>query len=325
MIIDAYSHVCPKELAEAIAEANPTGEVKALDNSYLWDGERRLEYMDKHQIDWQVLTLVRPPMWLGMEPSTIHRLTRLANDSIAALAVTHSDRFVGVAVLPMVDDTMIEELRRARFELGLEGVMIFSNIEGQPLDDPSMWPLYQEAATMELPIWIHPQHGHSYPWIKRDLLDRMFGWPFETSLAMARLVYGGVLEAFPDLAFITHHLGGMVPYCAGRIDHMDHDRSGTPSALLGDTSDVALTGRVIEHFRRFYADTMVGGEVSALRCGLDFFGADRVMYGTDFPMGANDGEDGPVFVLDSIHALDLAPADEQLILSGNVLRVLHRA
>jgi aminocarboxymuconate-semialdehyde decarboxylase len=79
---------------------------------------------------------------------------------------------------------------------------------------------------------------------------------------------------------------------------------------------------VIEQLKRFYGDAMVGGSVSALRCGLDFFGAEHVMYGTDFPMGASDGESGPVKVLSSIRELDISDTDRELILNGNMRRLL---
>ena len=132
-----------------------------------------------------------------MERADIHRLTRVANDSIAEFVALQPDRFIGVGVLPVVDDVMMEEFERIHGELGLKGVLIFSNIEGKPLDDESMWPLYERAAELDFPIWIHPQHANYYPWIRKDVLDRVLAWPFDTSLAMARLVYGGVFEKHP--------------------------------------------------------------------------------------------------------------------------------
>jgi predicted TIM-barrel fold metal-dependent hydrolase len=325
MVIDAYSHVCPAALLEAMTEQAPSAEAGALKNSYLWDADRRLRYMDRIGVDVQVLVLVRPPMWLGMERETMHRLTRIANDAIAAMAASHPDRLIGVGVLPAVDDEMMAEFQRLHSELGLPGVLIFSNIDGKPLDDESMWPLYAEAAARDVPIWIHPQHGHSYPWLKRDLIDRLFGWPFETTLAMSRLVYGGVLEKYPDLVFVTHHLGGMVPYYAERIDAMSQEVLRYRDNALTEASQAKLSVPVSDYFRKFYNDTMVNGSLPALRCGMEFFGAERMMYGTDFPMGPNDGEDWPVSVLNSIREFDISPSDRELILSGNFRRITGQA
>lgn len=323
MIVDAYSHVCPKPLLAAISERHPGAEVAALwKNSYLFDGERRLRYMDRIGVDQQVLVLVRPPMWLGMPRPVIHQLTRIANDSIAEMAATWPDRFLPVGVLPVVDDDMMAEFGRLTGELGVRGVLIFSNIEGLPLDDASMWPLYHEAAQRDVPIWIHPQHGHSYPWLKKDLVDRLFGWPFETTLAMSRLVFGGVLERYPDLKFVTHHLGGMVPFYASRADAMSHEIARYRAASLTGSSP-PLPGRPSDYFRKFFNDSMVNGSAAAMRCGLEFFGAERVMYGTDFPMGSNDGEDWPVEVLDTIRSLGLSTADSDLVLGANLHRIMR--
>jgi aminocarboxymuconate-semialdehyde decarboxylase len=323
VIVDAYSHVCPERLLDAISERHPGDEAAALrKNTYLFDGGARIRYMDRIGVDQQVLTLVRPPMWLGMPRPVIHDLTRVANDSIAEMAATWPDRFIAVGVLPVVDDEMMAEFRRLHTDLGVRGVLIFSNIEGLPLDDPSMWPLYEEAAAADVPIWIHPQHGHSYPWLKRDLLDRLFGWPFETTLAMSRLVFGGVLQRYPDLKFVTHHLGGMVPYYASRADAMSQEIARYRDASLTEASE-PLAGKPTDYFRKFYNDSMVNGSAAAMRCGLEFFGSQRVMYGTDFPMGSNNGEDWPVEVLDTIRSLGLGAGDLELVLGGNLRRIMR--
>jgi predicted TIM-barrel fold metal-dependent hydrolase len=323
VIVDAYSHVCPEGLLNAIEELHPTAEAAALrKNSYLFDADRRLRYMDRIGVDQQVLTLVRPPMWLGMPRPVVHKLTRIANDSIAEMAARHPDRLIAVGVMPVVDDETMAEFSRLRDDLGIRGVLIFSNINGLPLDDASMWPLYAEAAAHDVPIWIHPQHGHSYPWLKQDLLDRLFGWPFETTLAMSRLVFGGVLQRYPDLKFVTHHLGGMVPFYASRADAMSQEIARYREASLTAASE-PLAGRPSDYFRKFYNDSMVNGSAAAMRCGLEFFGAQQVMYGTDFPMGPNDGEEWPVEVLDTIGSLGLGQTDLDNVLAGNVRRILR--
>lgn len=326
MVIDAYSHACPQALIEALERVHPSAEARALrTNSYQWDTDRRRRYMDRIGVDQQVLVLVRPPMWLGMARPDVHELTRIANDGLAEMAGEDPDRFIGVGVLPVVDEVTMVELDRMRTELGLAGVLVFTNVEGEPLDADEMWPLYEYAAANDFPIWIHPQHGHSYPWLNRDLVDRLFGWPFETSIAMARLVYGGVFERFPDIKFVTHHLGGMVPYYAKRIEGMNEEVARYRALGISGQSSVQLTGSVVDHFRRFYNDSMVNGNASAMSCGLDFFGADHVLYGTDFPMGPNDGEDWPLEVLETIRGLDLSPADRDLVLGGNLLRLIGRS
>jgi aminocarboxymuconate-semialdehyde decarboxylase len=319
VIVDAYSHVIPSVFLEAVQDSFPTAEASALNNSYLWDGEARLRYLDKVGIDHQVLTLVRPPMWLGMPQPEQVRLTRLANESLAAMAAEHPDRFTAVGVLPSVDDELMREYEYMRSELGLKGVLIFTNVDGKPLDDASMWPLYEAAAGDNLPIWIHPQHGVSHDWVRGDRLERLFAWPYETSLAMGRLVSGGVIERFPDIKFITHHAGGDTAFFAGRIAGEDVDYDDSEEAAQRSIVD---RSKVAGQYRAFYGDTMVNGWVPALRCATEFFGADHLVFGTDFPMGPKSGELWPPEVLRSVYELGL-PADQlDGVLSGNIHRLL---
>jgi aminocarboxymuconate-semialdehyde decarboxylase len=318
MVIDAHSHICPAELIDAIASVRPGPEVEDLrSRPYLFDWDARVRYMDAHGIDVQVLVLARPPMWIGLAPDEVHELARLANDAIARAVATYPDRFVGVGVLPRVDDAMLGELERIRTELGLRGVQIYTNVDGRPVDAEEMWPLYDAAAAAGLPIWMHPQHGPTHDWMAKDLVNRLFYWPFETSAAMARFVYGGVFERHPDLRIVTHHLGGMVPFYEARIDSFTDMTAHF--AATGLTSASGATGDVLDAFRRFYADTAVSGSRAALRCGVDFFGAGHVVFGTDFPF---EGEQVPAEILRSVRELDVPDADRDAILGGNAARLL---
>lgn len=319
MVVDAHSHVCPEELIDAIAEVRSGPEVEDLrSRPYLFDWDARVRYMDAHGIDLQVLVLARPPMWLGLAPQEVHELARLANDAVARAVATHPDRFVGVGVLPIVDRVMLAELERLRTELGLRGVQIYSNVDGRPIDSAEMWGLFDAAARQDLPIWIHPQHGPTHAWMEQDLVNRLFYWPFETSAAMARLVFGGVLERHPGLKFVAHHLGGMVPFYGERIASFgsmvaEFERTGLTTASGGGANGAA------EQFTRFYADTAVSGSAAALRCGVDFFGPDHVLFGTDFPF---EGESVPVRILRSVRELDASAAEREAILGGNARRLL---
>jgi len=324
VVIDAYAHVFPMRLIEALAEVKPSKELAALraQSPHNFEHAARLAYMDEHGFDVQVLILARPPVWLGMNRSDIHRLSRVANDSIAEFAAQRPDRFVGVGVLPVVDAVMMEEFERIQGELGLKGVLIFSNIEGKPLDDESMWPLYERAAELDFPIWIHPQHANYYPWIGKDVLDRVLAWPFDTSLAMARLVYGGVFERYPNIKFVTHHMGGMIPYFSARIAAFAETSSGEYAKLGLGQSGPSLTGSPLDHFRLFYNDCISNGSQDAVRLALNFFGADRILFGTDFPFGPDNGERWPLDELRTIKTMPIDEADRAKILYGNAARLL---
>ena len=327
MIIDAYSHVCPARLTDAIGREYPSAEAAALDGKpLLRDADERIRFMDEVGVDVQVLVLVRPPMWLGMPSEVMYRMMREAHLGIAAMVEEHPDRFIGTAVAPTCDDRVLEELRFAWDELGLVGAEIFSNVEGQPLDSPHMWPLYEEAERRSMPLWIHPQHtSYLYPWIKESLLDRSLGWPFDTSLAMLRLVYGGVMERFPNLRIITHHLGGMIPYYGARLASFDTEIAEYRSRNLTGGPAVTLSAPVTEYLRRFYNDTSINYSPATLSCGLDFFGGEHVLFGTDFPMGSLDGGAGTREALRAIQDCPLTPEVRSQLLEGNARRLLLEA
>ncbi len=325
MIIDAYSHVCPQRLIEAVNSEYPSAEAAALRRRpYLSDGAMRIRFMDEVGVDVQVLVLVRPPMWLGMPRDVMYRLMREAHLGIAAMVDEHPQRFIGTAVAPTCDERILEELRFAWDELGLLGAEIFSNVEDQPLDAPHMWPLYEEAEKRGMPLWIHPQHNsHLYPWIKESLLDRSLAWPFDTSLAMMRLVYGGVMERFPDLKIVTHHLGGMIPYFGARLEAFDDEIGEYRGLNLTGGSAPALRAPVGEYLRRFYNDTAISYSPATLRCGLEYFGGEHVLFGTDFPMGSTDGERWTRDILRAIADAGLEAGLRDQVLQGNARQVLQ--
>jgi aminocarboxymuconate-semialdehyde decarboxylase len=164
-----------------------------------------------------------------------------------------------------------------------------------------------------------------YPGEKRSRYDIWwaFGWPYETAVAMARLLFSGLFDRQPNLKIITHHLGGMVPHFEGRVGG-GLDQLGKRT---DDPDDAAARGRLrqrpIDYFRMFYGDTALFGPAHAVECGLEFFGAEHVLFGTDMPF---DPEGGPGFVRDTIKAvndIDASETDRQLIYEGNARRMLR--
>jgi uncharacterized protein len=207
-------------------------------------------------------------------------------------------------------------------------VQIFSNVNGEPLDAPAYRPIFERMAAHRLPIWMHPARPVSFPDYKGESRSKYdiwwaFGWPYETTAAMARLVFDGLFERFPDLQIITHHMGAMIPHFEGRAGYgLDQLGSRTD-----DPDDLAaarrLTGRPVDHFRKFCGDTALFGASHAMECGLAFFGADRVLFGTDMPF---DPERGPGFIRETIAAMErmrATPADKAKIYEGNARRMLR--
>src|SRR5262249_25230499 len=228
-------------------------------------------------------SLPTPPIEVFSSGADSIDLARAANDGMAELVRRYPDRFPAfVASLPLNDpDAAVRELRRAIDDLGARGFQMLSNVAGKPIVADEFLPLFETMATYDLPIWLHPYRGADMADYVTEVRSEYeiwwtFGWPYETSAAMARLVFAGYFDRFPNLKIITHHMGAMAPYCEGRV--------GPGWDQLGArTSDEAyshvlksLAKRPLEYFKMFYADTALFGSYDATVCGLSFFGADHV-------------------------------------------------
>jgi predicted TIM-barrel fold metal-dependent hydrolase len=223
----------------------------------------------------------------------------------------------------------LDEMERAIGALGAKGVQIFTNVNGRPLDEPEFFPIFERMATKhDLPVWVHPARTAKfadYPGEAKSKYEIWwaFGWPYETTAFMARLVFSRVIERLPKLRIITHHLGAMAPFFDKRIRY-GYDQFGSRTA---DEDYGALLKSMakhpVEYFRMFHGDTAVNGSAAAIRCGLDFFGSKRVLFGTDCPF---DPQGGPLFIRESIKAIDslrLPRNDRDGIYFGNALRMLR--
>jgi aminocarboxymuconate-semialdehyde decarboxylase len=296
----------------------------------LVDLDLRLRIMDRYEGYVQVLTLANPPIEVVAAPAAAPDLARLANDEMAALVSRYPDRFVGfVASLPMNNpEAALREIDRAIDDLGATGVQVFTNVNGRPLDLPEHLQIVSRMAERRRPVWMHPMRGPAVPDYVGESRSKYdlwwaFGWPYETSNAMGRLVFSGIFDRHPDLVIITHHLGAMVPFCAGRVGG-GLDQLGARS---DDPDDLAALGRLrkrpIDYFRMFYGDTALFGAWHAMESGLAFFGADHTLFGTDMPF---DPEKGPGFIRDTIAAMERMRAsdeDKAMIYEGNARRLFR--
>jgi predicted TIM-barrel fold metal-dependent hydrolase len=333
MKIDVFPHIFPKRFFDRMCEVvSPSHYMQKRTRAIpvLTDLDLRFRIMDRYEGYVQVLTLCSPPIEALAGPELAAELASLANDGMADLVERHPDRFPGfVASLPMNNpDGALREIDRAVNELGATGVQIFSNVNGEPLDAPAYQPIFERMAAHRLPIWMHPARPASFPDYKGESRSRYdiwwaFGWPYETSAAMARLVFDGLFERFPDLQIITHHMGAMIPHFDGRVG-FGLDQLGTRTDDPDDLGAARrLTGRPVDHFRKFYGDTALFGAAHAMECGLAFFGADRVLFGTDMPF---DPERGPGFIRETIAAMErmrATPAEKAKIYEGNARRMLR--
>jgi uncharacterized protein len=280
------------------------------------DIERRIEHMDRLGIDVHVLSIPAPGAD-RFEGDGAVKLARIANDAIAAVCRQHPERFVGLFTLPSssIQDS-VDELERSVNELGLRGFASFSNLNGQPLDREELFPIYELLAQYKLPVYIHPTAPLATEATGIDIMPTLiFGWAFDSTVAMTRLVYGRVLERFPEINFVVADVGGVLAFFAQRAINIYSGRTEEVRQRYG------LQENPLDSFRRFYVDT-ADHPASTLRCVRDFFGVDRLVLGTNYPYGP---EEGCLLVkngLKAIDGLELTEADKERILGGNAARIL---
>lgn len=329
MKIDIYSHILPKKYKEALYRYSDKfsleKDIHQLRPS-LTNNEDRFRLLDQHEDMVQVLVVTNPPLEQAVPPQTAVDLARLCNDEVAELVSKFPKRYIAaVANLPMNNvKAALKETERAIEELGLKGIQIYSSIQGKPISSKEFMPLYELMVHYDLPIWIHPVRTidvPDYPTEKNSYygISNMFGWPFDTTAAMTRLIFAGIFEKFPNIKFITHHAGGMVPYFAARI--VVHQNNALQR--LGLKRYEGLTKHPIEYFRMFYADTALSGNASALMCAYDFFGEDRLLFGTDMPYDNQNGAVAVNVTVEAVDRMEISKESKGKIYERNALRLLR--
>lgn len=321
-IIDIHNHVYPPEYVEAI-QRGPSAYTVTFDKdnnpvlhspgdyNILVPGHRIIDYridvLKQAKVDRQIISLTAPGTLLET-PTRSVELARLVNNAFAKIQREH-DQFSAFATLPLNDPTAsVAEFDRA-LQLGLKGVMVFSNANGVPLSDKRFWPLYEKANQLKAVFMIHP----TYPIGVEAMLDYMLmplvGFLADTTLAAASLVFSGVIEKFPNIKWVLGHLGGAIPYIAERLDRgyeafpqCRENISKLPSEYLK---------------QNFYYDT-VNFDPKALQLAIDFAGIDHILAGSDYPhqIGSLDK------MLSSIDQLNISASDKAKILGGNTAKIL---
>ena len=315
--IDAFAHCLSEPFYEELT-ANYDFQGLAGSPAWLWDFDRYEADMADLGLDRMVLTWALPPLWRGLSADEALPLVELANDEIRRIADEH-EAFIPVGTVPYPDDAYRDEFDRCVEDLGLAGVQIFSNVDGRPIDRPDFHWWYGFAERHGVPLWLHPQHYDWYDWVTERMDHRLFGWPFDSTLALSRLVFSGLTQAY-DFDLVSHHGAGMVPFFEGRIDNFYDTRLAYPENYDVDLPD--FPGRPTDEFRTFTADTVLDGSVAATECAWSFFGPDRLVFASDYPFGP---ERGRVKVEDTIDAIEASSLDDEAreaVFAGNLESML---
>jgi aminocarboxymuconate-semialdehyde decarboxylase len=329
MTIDVFCHIYPEQYLSELRKCDnlsfeddqSTGVVAIINkvsnsfvglfkkDSHFSRPELRLDHMQKYGVDMQILTIGLPglePAALGVTPEQTLRIAKVANDAMSDISEKFPDRFVGIAEIPVqLPSEALDEIDRALNTLGLKGIQIYTQMGGLSPDSKELVQIHDKINKFGVPILIHPTNPlpTEFRGYERDsLLYIVWGWPYETTLALSRIALSGLLDKFPNLKFVSHHLGGMIPYFAERITGIYEEFA----SATGFTKSSALMAQ----FRRMYHDTAVYGHLPALKCGYSVFGSEHIVYATDYPFGPDYGEWFMKTTAGAVNNLDV-PEDEK--------------
>lgn len=325
-IIDFHNHYYPPVYLDALRSGTSAVEMTIDEDGnpriyYPGDyniavpGHRDIDYREQvlidSGVDTQVLTLTTPGTHVEA-PETAIRFAELVNDAFAGVIQSKGGRFTALATLPLNDPSAsVKELERACRQLGLPGAMLFSNVNGVGLDDQRFWPLYEAANDLGAVLYIHPTHPLGVEAMTDYWLMPLVGFLMDTTLAAAKIVFGGVPERFPRIQWALCHLGGAIPYLAERLDRGFHAFSECRRNITRPPSD---------YLKQFYYDT-VNFNPDAIKLAIAFAGVDHILAGSDYPHQIGS----IACMLNTIREIDLPEEEKAAILGGNAARLLGQA
>jgi predicted TIM-barrel fold metal-dependent hydrolase len=312
MIIDFSCHIITRQVEETLSLKENFQRLQKNFATETSDPEERIKVMEKYGIDMQVLTQPTPVL-MGLRTEEAAEVCRITNDAIGKVCRSYPDRFVPFAIVSLLDmRRAVDELDRAVNEWGCRGVTIGTNQNNRGIDDPENEAFYEKVCEYDIPVFLHPMNWSSYNLVDEDpAVMRLFGWPFDTTIALLRLIVSGTMEKHPTLKVVTHHLGGgMFPFFSNRFN------------IKLKNLKREMKKPFSESLERVYGDTAVDGTAAALPCGHAFFGTERMLFGTDYPFSPEKGE---VYLRENLAIIenwDLPEEDKAKILGENTKRLL---
>lgn len=314
MIIDFSAHYIPESIIKRWERTKSGPGKHFIYSAKNADPDFRLGLMNKYGVDMQALSLSAPAL-LAFGNDEASDICKLSNEENYALCKAYPKRFVNICVISLLDmNRAMKELDYGLNELDCRGVTVATNQRGKGLDSPEYDPFYEKLVRYDLPLLLHPTNWEGYPLVetvKGWRMMQVFGWPFDTTQAVWRLIFGGVIDRFPSLRIVTHHLGAMFPYFRRRVEQ--NVKKFLKNELPRDIS---------EYWANIYGDTAMDGTDPAFACGYSFFGPDRIVFGTDFPYGLEEGEDFIRENLASLMRLNIGEKEKQKILCENAKTLL---
>lgn len=327
MKIDVHAHYIPRDCFGVVdTNGQEAGPVLTTDSSgqesvsmggvnlgpiarLMYDPETRIKEMDKIGLDMHALSVSPLSFFYTLDVEQGVSLSKRQNDSLAEWVKAYPDRFVGMATVPMQDaGKAAAELERAVTQLGFKAVEINTNINGKNLDEPEFLPFFEKAQALDVPVFLHPHYViGAADRLSRHYLINLIGNPTDTTIAVASLILGGVMERFPRLTLVCAHAGGTTPFIKGRWDHAYHNLFGTKIDIPHPPS---------EYVKRLYFDTITHYK-PALMYMIEDHGIDHIVVGSDYPFDMSDLD--PV---STVKDLGLPAGDEEKVMWENAASIL---
>jgi aminocarboxymuconate-semialdehyde decarboxylase len=331
MKIDIWTHVLSPTYMNHLERDGRQGRASFfLAQRVIHDVDFRASVMDAYGDYRQVITPMPAPLLFDAEAlasPALAEMVRRNNEELAEIAARYPDCFAGhVAATPIADpDAATEEAIRCVRDLGALGVQLEADAVSFPLHEDRYKPLFAAMDELGAAVWLHPCRTPERPGFAPStgsfLLFFAFGWTFDTTITVSHLIFSGLYDRHPNLKLIAHHGGGLIPHFSGRIEMMPLLAGLDPNGSLREALD-RLQRKPIDYYKMLYVDTAMFGGEHAVRCVVDFFGPDRVLFGTDTPFDAQGGSYFiPRTTRDVEDAIDNT-ADRDAIFEGNARRTL---
>ena len=327
LTIDTHTHIIPEELPNFsrkfgyegfISMANKTpkeadmmifGEKFRTIKCNCWSAKKRILDMKKYQVDIQVLSPIPVMFCYWARANDTLKVCQFLNDFIIKKCQNYPNNFIGLGTVPMQDtDLAISELERCK-EIGLKGVEIGSNINNKNLDHIRFHPFYEAVQDLDMPIFIHPWEMMGMSKMNKYWLPWLVGMPAETSRAICSIIFGGILQKFPNLRIAFAHGGGSFPHIIGRIEKGFIERP--------DLCAVDNTINPRSYLGKFYVDSIVHSK-DALNYLVHILGSKSIMLGSDYPFPLGEEIPGEIIRTNNNLNEDI----KQNILSSNALNWL---
>ncbi len=308
MKIDLHAHGFPERYLREIERLMGEGKFPVTAEPLKrWRLDEELAAMDATGIDAMAVSLI--PATYVEDRALARELAAIANESFAGAARKYPERFAAFAFIPLghMGDALAE-LKRCVETLGCRGLILGTTVLGKPLNHPDFLPVFEAIDRLRLPVLLHPMDPGVPAALREYRLDLWIGWPYETTLAVARLVLSGVFDRYPHFPLILSHLGGNVPQMLERIDM---------AARRGRAEHPPL-----DYFKRFYYDTAGPVPPEAVRAAAELFGVGQIVLGTDYPFGPGNGKVFTEKALHCVGALRASREEKALAYGGTARRLL---